>query len=44
MSYPYARLGGRMVLRGALHMPMQSEAWSMLSTYTQVGGVGRGGA
>lgn len=35
MSYPYARLGGRIVLRGK-DMPMQQEAWDMLSTYTQV--------
>jgi hypothetical protein len=35
MSYPYARLGGRVVLRGS-DMPMQQEAWDMLSTYTQV--------
>lgn len=34
MSYPYARLGGRVVLRGS-DMPMQQEAWDMLSTYTQ---------
>lgn len=34
MSYPYARLAGRIVLRGK-DMPLQSDAWDMLGTYTQ---------